>query len=315
MTGFEHIGLLYRDAKEYAEGCAAFLRSALGAGEPAMVAVPGGNGDLIRARLGRDAHRVVFHDMSIAGRNPGRIIPSVLLAFRRAHPRQRVWIIGEPIWAGRSDVEYPACAQHEALINAVFDGEDAAILCPYDVARLHPDAVDDAYRTHPIMQEGTAVWDSPAYTDPIQTAAAFDLPLPAPPPDAAVYRFDGLWALPALRAFVSDEAVAAGLGEGRLPELLLVVNELATNTGEYTDGGGTVRLWAEHGVLVCQVDDGGRLADPLAGRVPPPDEATHGRGLIVVHEFADLVRIHRHERGTSIRVHFGLSGDRASVTR
>ncbi|MEU6426934.1 sensor histidine kinase [Microbispora sp. NPDC046973] len=306
MTGFDHIGLLYRDEDEYATECAAFLRRALAAEEPAMVAVPGGNGELIRARLGSDAHRVVFRDMSVAGRNPGRIIPSVLLAFRREHTGRRVWIIGEPIWDGRSEIEYPACAQHEALINAVFAAEEAAILCPYDVARLSPEAVADAHRTHPVMQDATGVWDSPVYTDPIETAAAFDVPLPAPPPTAAAYRFEGLRALPALRAFLSREALAAGLGGRRLTEMLIAVNELATNTGEYTDGAGTLTVWTEHGTLVCQIDDGGRIADPLAGRVPPPDHATHGRGLLVAHEFADLVRIHRHPRGTSIRVHFAL---------
>ncbi len=313
MTGFEHIGLLYRDEDEYVTGCAAFLRPALEAGEPALVVVPGGHGELVRAGLGPDAVRVTFQDMRVAGRNPGRIIPGVLFAFLRAHEGRRVRVIGEPIWKGRGDLEYPACVQHEALINEVFATADAAILCPYDTAGLGAGAIRDAHRTHPVMRDRSGTYPSPAYGDPILTAAAFDVPLPAPPPHAAVFRFTGLHALPEVRAFAAAEADAAGLDRRRLAEMLIAVNELATNTGEHTDGHGTLTVWAERGTLVCRLDDGGRL-DPLAGRVPPPDHATRGRGLLIVNDFADLVRIHRHERGTSIRIHFDLPAKRAAST-
>src|SRR5690349_24474231 len=99
--------------------------------------------------------------MTEACRNPGRIIPTVLLAFANAHPGRRVRLIGEPIWAGRSDTEYPACAQHEALINTAFTGRPATILCPYNTRLLDPLWVQDAYRTHPVMLTTTRRWDSP----------------------------------------------------------------------------------------------------------------------------------------------------------
>lgn len=47
-------------------------------------------------------------------------------------------MINEPTWASRSDVEYPACVQHEALINNAFTGRDLAVLCPHDESRLDP---------------------------------------------------------------------------------------------------------------------------------------------------------------------------------
>ena len=112
----------------------------------------------------------------LAGRNPGRIIPTILLAFADRHPGHRVRIIGEPIWAGRSAVEYPACAQHESLINSAFTGRKATILCPYDVTELDPMCVHDAHRTHPVMVTTTRRWDSPRYADPIAVAADFNQP-------------------------------------------------------------------------------------------------------------------------------------------
>ncbi|ETK37020.1 sensor histidine kinase [Microbispora sp. ATCC PTA-5024] len=300
---FEHIGLLYSAPGEYAEGCEAFARRGLEAGDPVLVAVPGGNGSLIRERLGDRAAEVRFADMAVAGRNPGRIIPRVLLDFARRNAGRRVWIIGEPIWPGRSAVEYPACAAHEALINAAFSGREAAILCPYDTTGLDPDAVRDSHRTHPIMSDGTTSWESPHYTDPAEAAALFDRPLPPPPPGAHREGFASLGDLAALRATLARHARAAGLAPERVAEVLMAVNELAANAVEHTGAGGTLTVWAEPGALVCQIDDTGHIRDPLAGRVPPERSHERGHGLVLVNELADLVRRHDHAGGTTTRLY------------
>jgi histidine kinase-like protein len=71
-------------------------------------------------------------------------------------------------------------------------------------------------------------------------------------------------------------------------------------------GGGTgvLRLWHDAIHLVGEVSDGGRLMDPLAGRVPAAPDAEGGRGLLLVNLLADLVRVHADAAGTTVRVHF-----------
>lgn len=303
---FDHPGLLYHDLDQYLAATTAFVRSALAAGHPVLVAVPGANLRLLREALADVAARVQFADMAVAGRNPGRIIPGVLLRFAAAHPGRRVSIIGEPIWPSRTEVEYPACVAHEALINAVFADRDAAILCPYDAAHLAQPALDDAWRTHPTMLDGGGRRPSPAYADPLHTAARFNLPLPDPPPGAVSMTYDSELALSAVRRFVAEHAGLAGLTGDRLDDLTVAVNELAANTIEHTAGGGTVTIWAEPGHLVCQVDDRGHLADPLAGRVPPAANQAGGRGLILANQLCDLVRIHAGRRRTAIRLYMGV---------
>jgi hypothetical protein len=83
---FDHPGLLYRDTGEYLAGTTGFVRAAVAAGDPVLVAVPGSNLELLRGALADVADRVRFADMAVAGRNPGRIIPGVLLAFAAAIP-------------------------------------------------------------------------------------------------------------------------------------------------------------------------------------------------------------------------------------
>jgi len=300
---FVHPALLYRDDEEYLAGTVSFVRDGLAAGEPVAVAVPGPNLELIRHALGADARRVLLRDMTAAGRNPGRIIPTVLLAFADTHPGQRVRLIGEPIWAGRSATEYPACAQHEALINAAFTGRSATILCPYNIELLDPVWVADAYKTHPVIWDGDRRFDSTDYDDPTVTAAGFNRPLPGPPADAATITVD-LFTLPAVRRFVADHAERAGLAAERIADLTLAVSELAANAVEHGGGTGEIALWTEPDRLVGQVTDRGHLSHPLAGRIPVPvDALSGGRGLLIVNQVCDLVRVHTTPAGTTTRIH------------
>jgi anti-sigma regulatory factor (Ser/Thr protein kinase) len=299
---FDHPGLLYRTRDEYRDGTLAFARAALAAGEPLLVAVPSGNLQLIRDGLGRDARRVQFADMTRAGRNPGRIIPKVLLPFANRHPDRRVSIIGEPIWPGRTGLEYPACVTHEALINAAFAGRDAAILCPYDVSGLPARAVADARLTHPVLIEAGIRRPSPAYADPVATAARFNLPLPAPPPSAARLIYRTAEQLAQVRRFVTDRAAAA-LPADRATAAAAAVNELGANSIVHAGGGGEVAIWTEPTELVCQVSDAGHITDPLAGRLPAPPRQPWGRGLVLVNDICDLVRIHTRPGRTTIRLH------------
>ena len=158
---FTHSALFYRGRDEYLAGTVSFVRDGLAAGEPVAVAVPGENLAPIKSALGADAGAVKFLDMTEAGRNPGRILPGVLLAFANRHDGP-VRIIGEPVWPDRSADEYPACAQHEALINHAFANRAAWILCPYDLAGLSPAALSDAEFTHPLLTDSRGSLPRPA---------------------------------------------------------------------------------------------------------------------------------------------------------
>jgi anti-sigma regulatory factor (Ser/Thr protein kinase) len=216
-------------------------------------------------------------------------------------------MIGEPIWAGRTPVEYPACVQHEALINTAFAGLPATIRCPYDASRLDRQAIDDAERTHPRLAGADGSRHSDRYADPVATAADFNLPLP-PPPATAVTIPVGPTSLAGLRRHVADRARAAGLSPVRVWDATIAVNELVTNTIGHAAGQGTLASWRENGYLVYQLADHGHIADPLAGRLPPASDAVTGRGLFVVNQLCDLVRIHTEPGRTTIRIHLGSGG-------
>ncbi|MER5579749.1 anti-sigma factor RsbA family regulatory protein [Streptomyces massasporeus] len=304
LDPFAHPALFYRDEQEYLDGTLPFVHDGLDAGEPVAVAVPGKNLALIRDALGDAAGAVRLLDMREAGRNPGRIIPGVLRAFADAQPAdRRVRIIGEPVWAGRSDTEYPACAQHEALINAAFRGRTATIMCPYDVARLPEHMVADAYATHPaVIHPGSrTARDNDAYA-PEDVVSRYNEPL-APVQDALTFSFVSD-SLSHARHVAVGEGARLGLTGVKLDDLALATAELTTNSVVHGGGSGVLRVWAEDGYVVCEVRDEGQLADILAGRRPVPREQRGGRGVLLVNLIADLVRVHRSDTGTTVRCWF-----------
>jgi anti-sigma regulatory factor (Ser/Thr protein kinase) len=307
-AAFVHEALLYRDSVSYLAGTVPFLVEALSQGTPALVAVPRANGDLLRGELGHDAERIRILDMTIDGRNPSRIIPAVLHAFVEEHAGRPVAIIGEPIWPGRTEVEYPACVQHEALINTVFAKTGGAILCPYDTRGLEPEVLADAARTHPVLVVGGGrKQDSRMYTEPVEVVAHFNRPLVEPGPVVPVFAFHSIDDLLPLRGFVGKCALATGLTSDRVVDLQVAANELATNTIRHAGGNGSARVWVEGDHVVCDITDRGHIGDPLAGRIPPPVNSEGGRGLLLTNYLCDLVRVYSVPGVTTVRLYMRLS--------
>ncbi|MGH3996339.1 MAG: anti-sigma factor RsbA family regulatory protein [Pseudonocardiaceae bacterium] len=310
-TGLVHEALFYLDMQDYASGIAHFLRDGFELGESALVAVPGPHVDVLRAVMGHDAEQVQFVDMAEAGRNPGRIIPPVLYAFTHAHPDDRVRIVGEPIWPGRSAAEYRAALQHEALINIALASQKATILCPYDRRELDFTALADARQTHPVLVEGGLREVSTDYADPRAVADASLRSLPDSPEwwgDMLVFRSPH--ELRAVRHFVETLASKAGLPQQRVSDLCMAVNEVVTNTLAHTNQAGILSLWQDWDTnsLICEISDSGQLRDRLVGRIPPARWEPHGRGLIMANVLSDLVELPtgRIGTGTIVRLHMQL---------
>ena len=110
-----------------------------------------------------------------------------------------------------------------------------------------------------------------------------------------------------MRMFVSERAAAEGLREERLSDLVLAVNELATNSMRYGGGRGLLSVWRENGTILCEVHDRGHIADPLAGRELPPDVRGGGRGLWLVNHLCDLVQVRSSQAGNVIRLHMSIA--------
>lgn len=299
---FRHKALFYEGVDRFVESTLPFVRDGVAAGEPVMVAVDQQKIGLLEQGLGADAGAVRFVEMRGLGQNPGCIIPAWReFVAEHAMSGRRLRGIGEPVWAGRREAEIDECNQHEALLNVAFDDGPAwSLVCPYDKAVLPAEVIDAARRTHPIVGEDGVTRRSVTYCNPRIDPLGGELP---PPPARREELPFTLEDLSTVRSMVQAWARAAGVDVVRAEDLVLAVNELATNSIRHGGGNGVVRAWREPDTFVCEVCDEGRIDDPLAGRATPDEARQSGRGLWLVNQLCDLVQLRSLRDGCAVRLH------------
>jgi anti-sigma regulatory factor (Ser/Thr protein kinase) len=306
-ANFSHEALFYAGTPDFVAQIAAFIREGLANDEPALVMVTGDKIELLRAELGPDAARVLFTDMGEAGRNPGRII-SAWHDFAAEHLARGRTLrgVGEPIWAARSADELAECQQHESLINLAFGQADGfRLVCPYDTDALPAAVIEEARRSHPLILECGRLVECGRYRGDGAIRTASD---PLSPPrvtseDMGFQQTD----LARVRGFVSGRAAEAGLPPEKVGDLVLAVNEAATNSVRHAGGQGVVRVWRSEDAVVCEVRDRGRIDEPLVGRLRPEPRGAGGHGLWMANQLCDLVQLRTRRSGTVVRMHMRLA--------
>jgi anti-sigma regulatory factor (Ser/Thr protein kinase) len=300
--GFIHSALLYHSQQEFLDFVVRFVLDGLARDEAALVAVPADKLDLLRDALnaggGGFAAELRLADIAEVGRNPGRFM-AMEASFADEHPGRRVRIVSQLAFPGRTEDEFVACMEHEALVNRALEGYRVTGVCLYDASRVDGDVLADARATHPLLWRCGALHRSAEYA-PDEVLERCNQPLAAKP-GAVTYLVRKSADLRLARSFAVDYAGWVGLSRDGIEDLQLVATELATNSLMYTDGACQLAFWWENQHLVCEARDSGRLDDPLAGRMDPGPCSPASRGLFLVNAISDLVRTHTTSTGTTIQ--------------
>jgi anti-sigma regulatory factor (Ser/Thr protein kinase) len=303
---FQHDAIFYAGTAGFVDRTSAFIRDSVAEREPMLVVVSAEKIELLRDELGGDPQGVRFADMAQVGQNPARIIPAWREFVAEQVPSGRRFRgIGEPIWAARTASELIECERHEALLNLAFAGTPAWWLaCPYDTESLPSTVLEEAQRNHPHLMDGGQRRESGAYRGLDEIARPFDQPLPEPRGAPRAYPFgpDGA-SLSAVREHVGEAAQAFDLDASRADDLILVVNEVATNSLRHAGGVGALRIWEEGSSLICEISDAGHIDDPMVGRRKPPPDRGSGFGLWLANLLCDLVQIRSYPSGSVVRLH------------
>jgi anti-sigma regulatory factor (Ser/Thr protein kinase) len=300
---FEHEALVYRGEADFITGTVPYLLEGLERGEKLCVAVPQPRLGALRDALGTASGEVRFADMSKVGHNPARIISFWLALVAARDEGRSVRGIGEPIWRGRTPEETVECQRHEALLNFAFaDLANLRILCTYGADELSPEVIEEVHLSHPWVRGSAGRAASARCDTPGEVSEHFGDPLEPSPANATSLSFDGL-RLHLVRRTVAEAASEAGLQQWAVQEIVAAVNEIATNTVKHGGGRGSCRFWSTARAFVCQVDDAGRITDPLVGRIEPSVAGHGGRGLWIANQLCDLVQIRTRTEGTTVRVH------------
>ena len=281
---YRHAAVFYAGEEEFVRRTAHFIRAGLPGRQPTLVVVSSEKIDRLRRELGADGAGVHFADMGDVGSNPARIIPA-WQEFVETHPGRRLRGVGEPIYPERDAAELIECQHHERLLNLALADLELFLVCPYDTTALPPAVIAEAKHSHPLIAGEHAVHISGEYAGAHSSGDLLTAPLPEPTPPPEPIRF-GLGDLGTVRGRVESAATRAGLDAARSEDLVMAVNELATNSVRHGGGEGLVRLWSEPGELISEVRDRGTIVDPLAGRRRPSGEHTQRRLRAVARQWA-----------------------------
>jgi anti-sigma regulatory factor (Ser/Thr protein kinase) len=305
---FRHEAFLYNGLDEFTPIALSFIMGGLADDVPVLVVLGAEKIELLRAQLPEDP-RLYFADMGVVGRNPARIIPlwyDFVAAFSGGDRPLRG--LGEAFGQPRGAPEHEECELHESLLNLAFAAFPAFwLMCPYDMTQLRSRVIDQARCNHPFILEGGVHRSSSQYRDIASSPNPFGAPLADPPNDAFRMEF-GLGQLRVLRTLAAHYLGLTGLDRERMDDLVLAINEVATNSVQHAGGHGTLRIWQEGKTVLCEVRDDGYITDPLVGRRTPGfgDEAS--RGFWVVNQLCDLVQVRSSPAGTVVRMHMDVPG-------
>jgi anti-sigma regulatory factor (Ser/Thr protein kinase) len=306
VDAFSHEAFLYNDLAEFLDETCGFVREGLERDEAVLVATGGDRLTGLRSFFGTEPD-VQLVEMAELGANPARIIP-VWRQFLDEHVAagRSVRGIGEPIWAGRTEAEVAECHQHESLLNLAFGaGPGWRLLCPYDVSALPDDVIEEARANHPLVLNGGSWSASDIYHPERARRALRHRPL-SPAPTGALELAFTAGDLAAVRRVVQRLSLTEGLAECTTDDLVLCVDEMASNSLLHGGGDGVLRMWREPTEVICEISDAGSIGDPLVGRENPAVDRLGGRGLWLANQLCDLVQVRSGASGTVVRLHVRL---------
>ena len=166
--------------------------------------------------------------------------------------------------------------------------------------------IDEARRSHPVVVADGARSASATYPGLDEIAAPFAEPLPDPPAGADERSPSPRARSAACAALVTRRGAGAGLSTARDGDLVLAVNELATNSVRHGGGAGVLRVWQDDRRLICEVPTraGSTTRSPAAPRPAAASPAAAACGC--ANQLCDLVQLRAFADGGVVRLHTRL---------
>lgn len=291
-----HLAVPYSAPDDLVERLVPEIDGALAAGAPVLAVLDDPERVAVVAALGSGAQRVEFAD-------PERVhaVPAFTVAVRWSRLARRA-VSGRALVVGQHLARPSLGPQHwarlDVAIDVAIDGLPVTVLCP---CRDEPAVL----ATHPRLLTADGPRPSPGYRPPPEVLLEHPSP---PPPDLGASDVElvfGVHELPRLRRRVAAAAASTGLDDDRVDDLVLAVNELATNCVEHGPGSGRLRLWLARGSVTAEVADRGRMDVPFPGLVHPSVTGDRGRGLWLASELTDVLQVWSDDAGTVIRAQTG----------
>ncbi|MGH3354684.1 MAG: anti-sigma factor RsbA family regulatory protein [Nocardioidaceae bacterium] len=306
-SAFSHSVLLHSSDEELLQTVVPFLRAGLDAGESAVVCCTPPTTELLQGSLGHQTG-IAYLDYDETYSTPITAIAAYLEVVDNqvSSGAEHVRVIGQMTSDGSPD-DHVEWARYEAVANRAMASYPVSAICIYDAKALSADVVAFGRFTHPTLISGSVRTPNPDCVDPSaflrrMTQATPD-PLEATPPDV---EFVGLVSLDKLRLQLESCLFQRTHMAQEAADLVLAVNEIATNALRHARPPVDVRLWVRSDRFLCTVvDHGPGISDPFAGYIWPgalSNMPTCGMGLWLARRLCDRVDIFDSPQGFTVRL-------------
>jgi len=302
-ASFRHAAGFYRNHADLVAQAVPIVRSALARGEPVGVALRPAAERALRAAVGSPAGVISLADP--AGVHPGS---SQTTASRCARElRAFAGDVGAATMLSQHTARLDGpdgsfWTELDAALNIACADVAASLTCFFPKVPRHPGILVGARRNHPLLLVGSVLRANPEHRTPLEVLAELPPatpPLLGPPHLRLAFR---AWQLHDIRRTLEELLRDAGFARSRAEDIVLAVNEVATNAVQHGTLQAELLAWMDGAGLVCEVHDGGTLQDPLPGlRSPQPGER-RGRGLWIARQLCDLLHVWSDWSGTRVRL-------------
>ena len=196
--------------------------------------------------------------------------------------------------------------RYEAMANEVYAPYGYPVVCLWDQRRYPPDVLAQVRAVHSQLLDTSGLIPNPEYCLPIDYLTRDQRSPPAAPADLDLaVHLDSSDDLGRLRRRLRSWGASCGMGDEDTDDIVIAVDEIATNALEHGQPPGCVRGWTTPDALFVQVDDRGRGCIPATtGYQRPSTGARRGRGIWIARHLADVLTTHTSPTGTTVAMRF-----------
>lgn len=308
-VGFAHVAVLYESDEQLRDLLSPHLAEALHRREQILAVISEAAQRVLRKAMGEAADRIDWGGPGLSSNRLGRVFGAFgdyLAQQCRAGVPTRV--IGEP----SSDISPDRLSQYlryVSMATEVYARYRSPMLFLWDERRYSPEVLAQIRAIHPQLLKSNGTIVNSEYRAPTDflTASATSAPAVPADPDLDV-PLESADSLAELRRRLRSWGAATTLNDTDTDDIVIAVDEIATNALEHGDPPARVRAWSTADAVFIRVDDHGRNGIPqTAGYVRPPTSARRGRGIWMARHLADVLTTHNSPAGTTVALRFPRS--------
>jgi anti-sigma regulatory factor (Ser/Thr protein kinase) len=196
--------------------------------------------------------------------------------------------------------------RYESMANEVYAPYGYPVVCLWDQRRYSPEVLAHVRAVHPQLLDTSGPIANSEYCLPIDYLTRDQRSPPAAPVDLdLLVHLDSADDLGELRRRLRSWGASCGMGGPDTDDIVIAVDEIATNALEHGKPPACVRGWTTPDALFVQVDDQGRASIPATtGYQRPSTDARRGRGIWIARHLADVMTTHTGPTGTTVAMRF-----------